>query len=86
MAAMKYKGGVYITIIFFFSIVLSLCPLAHPSSTKSFFWLGETQDTKAMKKGNEIGVGVVGSANEVEERQVPTGSDPLHHKHIPFTP
>lgn len=33
---------------------------------------------------NEIGVGV-GSANEVEERQVPTGSDPLHHKHVPFT-
>ncbi|XP_018475578.2 CLAVATA3/ESR (CLE)-related protein 40-like [Raphanus sativus] len=81
---MKYKGGVFITIIFFFSIVLSLCSLAHSSSTKSFFWLEEREDMKAMTKENEIGVGV-GSANEVEERQVPTGSDPLHHKHVPFT-
>ncbi|KAG2334203.1 hypothetical protein Bca4012_000608 [Brassica carinata] len=82
MAAMRYKGGVLIT-IFFFSIVLSPCLLAHSSSTKSFFWLGEREDMKAMKKENEIGV--VGSANKVEERQVPTGSDPLHHKRIPFT-
>ncbi|KAL0843017.1 hypothetical protein Bca101_016262 [Brassica carinata] len=81
MAAMKYKGGVFITIIFF-SIVLSPYPLAHSSSTKSFFWLEDREDMKAMKKENEIGVG---SANEVEERQVPTGSDPLHHKRIPFT-
>ncbi|KAF8118155.1 hypothetical protein N665_0006s0148 [Sinapis alba] len=79
MAAMKYKEGVIITIIFF-SIVLSLCPLAHSSSTKSFFWLEEKEDMKSMKKENEIGV-----ANGVEERQVPTGPDPLHHKHIPFT-
>uniref|UniRef100_M4CPN5 Uncharacterized protein n=2 Tax=Brassica campestris TaxID=3711 RepID=M4CPN5_BRACM len=79
---MRLKGGVLISIIFF-SIVLSSCPLAHSSSTKSFFWLEEREDMKAMKKENEIGV--VGSANEVEERQVPTGSDPLHHKHIPFT-
>ncbi|KAF8104995.1 hypothetical protein N665_0164s0011 [Sinapis alba] len=82
MAAMKYKGGVIITIIFF-SIVLSPCPLAHSSSTKSFFWLEEREDMKAMKKENEIGVG--GSANGVDERQVLTRSDPLHHKHIPFT-
>ncbi|ESQ41237.1 hypothetical protein EUTSA_v10015931mg [Eutrema salsugineum] len=81
MAAMRYKGSVFITIIFF-SIVFLTCPLAHSSSTKSFFWLGETEAMKAMKKDKEIDVG---SANEVEERQVPTGSDPLHHNHIPFT-
>ncbi|CAH8303519.1 unnamed protein product [Eruca vesicaria subsp. sativa] len=107
MAAMRYKRGVLITIIFF-SIVLSPCLLAHSFSTKckslsiifspslvlliydesSFFslalifWLGEREDVKAMEKENEIGVG---SATEVEERQVPTGSDPLHHKHVPFT-
>ncbi|KAG7635904.1 hypothetical protein ISN45_At02g003940 [Arabidopsis thaliana x Arabidopsis arenosa] len=79
MAAMKYKGSVFILVI----LLLSSSLLAHSSSTKSFFWLGETQDTKTMKKEKEIDGG---TANEVEERQVPTGSDPLHHKHIPFTP
>ncbi|XP_018469181.2 CLAVATA3/ESR (CLE)-related protein 40 [Raphanus sativus] len=83
MAAMRYKGGrVLITIFFFFSIVLLTCSHAHSSSTKSFFWLGETEVMNAMKKEKEIDVG---AANEVEERQVPTGSDPLHHNHIPFT-
>lgn len=41
--------------------------------TESKFW---------TKQDKEIDVG---AANEVEERQVPTGSDPLHHNHIPFT-
>ncbi|AED91838.1 CLAVATA3/ESR (CLE)-related protein 40 [Arabidopsis thaliana] len=80
MAAMKYKGSVFIILVI---LLLSSSLLAHSSSTKSFFWLGETQDTKAMKKEKKIDGG---TANEVEERQVPTGSDPLHHKHIPFTP
>ncbi|KAG7550457.1 hypothetical protein ISN45_Aa06g012370 [Arabidopsis thaliana x Arabidopsis arenosa] len=80
MAAMKYKGSVFIILVI---LLLSSPLLAHSSSTKSFFWLGETQDTKTMKKEKEINGG---TANEVEERQVPTGSDPLHHKHIPFTP
>ncbi|CAN6839194.1 hypothetical protein Bca4012_047770 [Brassica carinata] len=82
MAAMRYKGSLLITIIFFFSVVLLQCPLAHSSSTKSFFWLGETEDMNAMKKEKEIDVG---SAYDVEERRVPTGSDPLHHNHVPFT-
>ncbi|KAF8109425.1 hypothetical protein N665_0096s0037 [Sinapis alba] len=84
MAAMRYKGSVFITIFFFlFSIVVLLtCSHAHSSSTKSFFWVGEADDMNAMKKEKEIDVG---SANEAEERQVPTGSDPLHHNHIPFT-
>ncbi|KAG2240287.1 hypothetical protein Bca4012_024308 [Brassica carinata] len=82
MAAMRYKGSVFITVIIF-STVLLTSPLAHSSSTKSFFWLGETeQDMDAMKKENEVDVG---SANEVEERRVPTGSDPLHHNHVPFS-
>ncbi|CAH2072887.1 unnamed protein product [Thlaspi arvense] len=81
MAAMRYKGSVFITIIFF-SFVLLPCPFAHSSSTKSFFWLGETEAMKAIEKEKEIDVG---AAIEVEERQVPTGSDPLHHNHIPFT-
>ncbi|KAG7530939.1 hypothetical protein ISN44_Un57g000020 [Arabidopsis suecica] len=80
MAAMKYKGSVFIILVI---LLLSSPLLAHSSSTKSFFWLGETEDTKTMKKEKEINGG---TANEVEERQVPTGSDPLHHKHIPFTP
>ncbi|CAL9230102.1 unnamed protein product [Arabidopsis halleri] len=81
MAAMKYKGSVFIILVI---LLLSSPLLAHSSSTKSFFWLGETQDdTKTMKKEKEINGG---TANEVEERQVPTGSDPLHHKHLPFTP
>ncbi|CAH8324986.1 unnamed protein product [Eruca vesicaria subsp. sativa] len=80
-AMMRYKGSVFIIIIFL--IALLTCSHVHSSSTKSFFWLGQTEDTKAMKKEEkEIDVG---SANEVEERQVPTGSDPLHHNHIPFT-
>ncbi|KAJ0230719.1 CLAVATA3/ESR [Hirschfeldia incana] len=83
MAAMRYKGrSVFITIIIFFSIVFLTCSHAHSSSTKSFFWLGETEDMNAMKKEKEIDVG---AANEVEERRVPTGSDPLHHNRVPFT-
>ncbi|CAA0358105.1 unnamed protein product [Arabidopsis thaliana] len=83
MAAMKYKGSVFILVI----LLLSSSLLAHSSSTKSLFWLGETQDTKTMKKiGKQEKEIDGGTANEVEERQVPTGSDPLHHKHIPFTP
>ncbi|XP_018444808.1 CLAVATA3/ESR (CLE)-related protein 40-like [Raphanus sativus] len=80
MAAMRYKGSVFITFIFF-SVVLLQCPLAHSSSTSSFFWLAETEYMNAMKKEHEIDVG---SANEAEERKVPTGSDPLHHHHTPF--
>ncbi|VVB14302.1 unnamed protein product [Arabis nemorensis] len=81
MAAMKYKGSVFIIII----LLLSSSQLSHSSSTKSFFWLGETQDMKPMKKEKEIvGESYERSANEVEGRQVPTGSDPLHHNQIPF--
>ncbi|KAL1199106.1 CLAVATA3/ESR (CLE)-related protein 40 [Cardamine amara subsp. amara] len=76
MTAMKYKGSVF---IIFFLLLSSSALLAHSSSTKSFFWLGETED---MKKEKEINGG---TANEVEERQVPTGSDPLHHNTFPFT-
>jgi len=80
MAAMKYKGSVFIILVI---LLLSSSLLAHSSSTKckchvicliifsslfivwvqnmmnqsslfflflAFFWLGETQDTKAMKK------------------------------------
>ncbi|CAN8299501.1 unnamed protein product [Cochlearia groenlandica] len=80
MAAMSYKGSVFIITIFFFFIVLLSLPLsAYSSSTKSFYWLGETENMKAMKKEKEI------KGIQVEERRVPTGSDPLHHKLIPFT-
>ncbi|EOA22264.1 hypothetical protein CARUB_v10002852mg [Capsella rubella] len=83
MAAMKYKGSVFIIIVIFLLLLLPSTLLARSSSTKSFFWLGETQDMKATKKGKEMDGG---RGTEVEERQVPTGSDPLHHNHIPFAP
>ncbi|CAN7068390.1 hypothetical protein IGI04_041536 [Brassica rapa subsp. trilocularis] len=79
MAAMRYKGSVFITFIVL-SVFLLQCPLAHSSSTK-LFWLAETEGMNAMKKEHEIDVG---SASEAEERKVPTGADPLHHHHIPF--
>ncbi|KFK25535.1 hypothetical protein AALP_AA8G127700 [Arabis alpina] len=82
MAAMKYKASVLIIII----IILLSSSLVDSSSTKSFFWLGETEDMNPMKKEKEIvGESYERSANEVEGRQVPTGSDPLHHNPIPFT-